>query len=414
MAAGLRMCSRLGHNPLMFTDLKIPAGRRPLTASESRIAAIAGTLFAVMILVAVFEEFSAARLGLIFIILFWAPLLVLHELGHALAARQLGWRVREIVIGFGRELWRWQCGTTLLRIKLLPLEGYVVPAPSDARQLRLKSALIYAAGPGAELLLLLLLLAAFGWDSVFGNATSAGQVALQSLAIAILLGAGFNLLPFRSDGGVSDGLGILSSPFLSEEAIQCRLLSYELRRMQELQDSGDTAAALELSTQCLQRFPGNITLQLAHAATLASHRQTNAARAYVRERLADENLQPAARRAWLLAQAQIELDAEEPSWLVLDLALQKALTDAPRAAGLLALKGAALVLRGRYDEGGQLLADAWRSNDGSASDAEMLVYLAIAAHRCGDQAAAGHFRESFDAINCSRRLADRLATLAPN
>jgi len=44
----------------MFTDLKIPAGRRPLTASESRIAAIAGTLFATMILVAVFEEYSAS------------------------------------------------------------------------------------------------------------------------------------------------------------------------------------------------------------------------------------------------------------------------------------------------------------------------------------------------------------------
>jgi len=214
--------------------------------------------------------------------------------------------------------------------------------------------------------------------------------------------------------GVSDGLGILSSPFLSEESIQCRLLSFELRRMQELQDSGDTAAALELSTQCLQRFRGNITLQLAHAATLASHRQTDAARAYVRERLADANLQPAARCAWLLAQAQIELDAEEPSWLVLDLALQKALTDTPRAAGLLALKGASLVLRGRNDEGGQLLADAWRSNDGSARDSEMLVYLAIAAHRSGDQASAEHFRASFAAINRSRRLAERLATLAPH
>ncbi|MDH4125182.1 MAG: site-2 protease family protein [Gammaproteobacteria bacterium] len=414
MAAGLRLYQRLGHNQIMFTDLKIPAGRRPLTISESRIAAIAGTLFALMILIAVFEEFSAPRLSLAFIILFWAPLLVLHELGHALAARLLGWQVREIVIGFGQELWRWQSGATQLRIKLLPLEGYVVPAPPDASRLRLKSALIYAAGPGAELLLLAFLLATFGPDTVFGDALGARQVAVQSLAIAILLGAGFNLLPFRTDGGVSDGLGILSSPFMSEQSIQLRLLSFELRQMQELRNSGDTLRALELSTQCLQRFPGNLALQLAHAAALAAHRQTDAARAYVREHLNDGNLQAAPRRAWLQTQAQIELDADEPSWLVLDLALQKALADAPQAAGLRALKGAALVMRGRHDEGGALLADAWRSNDGSASDAEMLAYLTIAAQRRGDRAAAEHFRSSFIAINRCRWLAERLATLAPN
>jgi hypothetical protein len=60
----------------MFTDLKIPAGRRPLTAAEARITAIVGTLFALMILAAVFEEYSAERLGIVFIIVFWAPMLL--------------------------------------------------------------------------------------------------------------------------------------------------------------------------------------------------------------------------------------------------------------------------------------------------------------------------------------------------
>jgi hypothetical protein len=38
----------------MFTDLQIPAGRRPMSRNEARISAIVGIAFAVMILAAVF------------------------------------------------------------------------------------------------------------------------------------------------------------------------------------------------------------------------------------------------------------------------------------------------------------------------------------------------------------------------
>ena len=92
----------------MFTDLQIPAGRRRLSQTEARISATVGILFTIMILLAIFEEYSAGRLSVILVLLFWIPMLVLHELGHAIAAHLLGWRVKEIVIGFGRELWQWQ------------------------------------------------------------------------------------------------------------------------------------------------------------------------------------------------------------------------------------------------------------------------------------------------------------------
>lgn len=396
----------------MFTDLKIPAGRRPLAAAEARIVAVVGAVFTLLILVAVFEDFSTPRLSIAFMVLFWAPMLLLHELGHALAARLLGWQVREIVIGFGRDLWQWQSGETRIRIKLAPLEGYVLPAPADARRVRLKSMLIYAAGPGAELLLLGLLLLLFGRDYVFGEAVSVGQVAIQSLAIVILLGAGFNLLPFRSEGAASDGLGIISSPFMSNDAIELRLLTFELREIRDLLDSGDAATALQAIAGCLRRFPDNLALQLAHAAALSTDRQCAAARDYVRLQLDRTDLSAAQRRAWLRQQAQVELDADEPSFLVLDLALQKLLADSPAAPELLALKGAALVLRGRCDDGGELLAEAWRRNDGSANDAEMLAYLAIAAFRKGELRAAEHFHASFAATNRSIWLAQRVARLA--
>lgn len=395
----------------MFTDLKIPAGRRPMSPAEARISALVGILFTIMILFSVFEEYSVQRLSVVLVLLFWVPMLVLHELGHAIAARLLGWRVREIVIGFGRDLWQWQSGETRIRVKLAPVEGYVLPAPRSARYIRTKSMLIYAAGPGAELLLLGILLQIFGWDFIFSASGELLQVILQSLAIAILLGAGFNLLPFSTDGAVSDGLGIISSPFLSDASIELRLLTFELREMQTMLDEGDASRAVLSAKEYLSRFPGNSALQHILVSALSAAGETEEAREYIRDKLSEASLPEASREAWLYQQARIELNADTPSWLVLDLALQSALARSPRDPGLLATKGAALILRGQTQQGGELLADVWRRNNGSVQDAELLAYLTIAAYKIGNLDVATEFGDAFKHCNRSIALADRVAQL---
>lgn len=381
-----------------------------MTQSEALISAVVGTLFSLMILAALLDEFDVRKLSVLFVILFWIPMLVVHELGHALMAKALGWRVREIVIGFGRDLAQWRIGETLVKIKLAPVEGYVLPAPTRPESVRLKSALIYAAGPGAELLVLALMVAAFGWDGVFGNATDIFPVAVQSLAIVILLGAGFNLLPFSTGGGVSDGLGILSSPFLSESAIELRLMAIELREIERSLRAGKPGDALEGLEQLQRRFPDNGLLKLVHTRALSADGQTDAARAAARSELDSPEIDDATKLAWLHIQARVELEAAEPDTLTMDLALQKALALAPNAPDLLATKGASLVRRGRTEDGGNLLADAWRRNDGSADSAELLAWLTIAAHRYRDPDATLHFKEAFDHTNKSvplRRLLER-------
>jgi hypothetical protein len=135
---------------------------------------------------------------------------------------------------------------------------------------------------------------------------------------------------------------------------------------------------------------------------------TEQAREIVRNKLANTELQKSQRQSWLYQQAQVELHAENPSWLVLDLALQKALAIAPRSSALLATKGAALVMRGQARDGGELLADAWRSNDGSVQDAELLAYLTIAAHKIGNADARRQFEEAFEQANRSSALAQRV------
>jgi hypothetical protein len=395
----------------MFTDLKIPAGRRPMSPAEARISAIVGIVFTIMILFAVFEDYSVQRLSVVLVLLFWVPMLVLHELGHAIVARLLGWRVREIVIGFGRDLWQWQIGETRIRVKLAPVEGYVLPAPKNARYVRAKSMLIYAAGPGAELLLLGILLQIFGWEFIFDGSGELLQVVLQSLAIAILLGAGFNLLPFSTDGAVSDGLGIISSPFLSDTSIELRLLTFELREMQAMLDAGDASQAVLSVKDYLGRFPSNSPLQHILVSALSTAGETEEARESIRDKLSDATLSEESREAWLYQQARIELDAETPSWLVLDLALQKALARSPRDSGLLATKGAALILRGQAKEGGEMLADVWRRNNGNVLDAEVLAYLTIAAYKVGNRDASAEFGDAFMHCNRSIALANRVRQL---
>lgn len=395
----------------MFTELRIAAGRRPLTDSEARISAIVGLVLTLMFLGAILDGYTPQKLSIVFFILFWVPMLVVHELGHAVAARLLGWRVREIVIGFGRTLWRWQYGETRIRVKLAPIEGYVLPAPSGRRHARAKSMLIYAAGPGAELAVLALLILAFGWDTVFNESDRVSMVALKTLAIVILVGAGFNLLPFRTEGAVSDGLGILSSPFLRDEAIEMRLLTFEMREIDKLLDKGRTGDAVELIRKLRKSFPANHWLDLALTTALAASGKVDDARQRARNKLAQGDLPDEVRRAWLKTQAEIELDCGEPDFLVLDLALQEALKLTPAAPDLLAIRGASWILRGRAEDGGNLLEQAWRRNDGSADDTMMLAFLTIAAHRVGARDSAAHFRAAFEQTNRSAALKQRVEAL---
>lgn len=388
----------------MFTDLQIPAGRRPMSQAEARISAAVGIAFAIMIMIAVFEEYSASRLSVVLVLVFWVPMLVLHELGHAIAAKALGWHVREIVIGFGRELWQWQIGETRVRVKLAPVEGYVLPMPTSARQMRLKSALIYAAGPGIELLLLAIMLLVLGGDYVFGGSNEIGQVAAQSLAIAILLGAGFNLLPFSTGGGVSDGLGILTSPFMSDAAIETRLLAVDIREISERLDAGRANEALHESKNLLDRFPNNAVLQDLHVVALSANQRDAEAREFVRGKLASSSLDDVQKVTWLNRQARVELHAAEPSSLVLDLAVQKVLSISAGDLVAQATKGAALIMRGQHAVGGDMLAEVWRRNDGQVRDAELLAYLAIAAFRTGNTDAHDRFRSAFEQVNRSSRL----------
>ncbi len=169
----------------------------------------------------VFTNYQPAKLSAFLVAAFWVPLLVLHESGHAVVAWFLGWRVGRVVIGMGPVISRFSVGRTPVEIRMAPVEGFVVPIPRNLLAVRLKNALIYFAGPGAELVVLAAVVGLVGPERLLTRSQEFSLLACQSLCVAILVGVAINLIPHwevRPDGGMvaNDGLGIIRSFLLPD------------------------------------------------------------------------------------------------------------------------------------------------------------------------------------------------------
>ena len=195
--------------------------REPTSRKEQIIILVVSAAFLFMMAMEIFSNYEPRKLGALFFVLFWIPLLYLHEFGHAMMAKILGWQVQRIVIGFGKVFTTLSLFGAPVEIRAVPLEGFVQIAPKTIQLARFKHALIYFAGPGIELLLFFIIALKFGSVSeLFTLSDHYSTIALQSLAYAALAGAIINLIPIgiiTKDGSTpNDGMGILLSLFATE------------------------------------------------------------------------------------------------------------------------------------------------------------------------------------------------------
>lgn len=91
-------------------------------------------------------------------------LVLLHEMGHLLAARALGIPIARFSVGFGPKIWGFRRGPTEYWLSAIPLGGYVLPDLEDPRsyfRIPLGKRILFAlAGPIANLLIPIPLFAA--------------------------------------------------------------------------------------------------------------------------------------------------------------------------------------------------------------------------------------------------------------
>lgn len=190
---------------------------RPLSRGERWTYVIFFVLLVGMLAAETFTNYQPVKLSILFFVLTWFPLLAIHELGHAAAARLCGWRVRKISLGMGRVVRRYAVGNTELVLRVIPIEGYVVPVPRDTRHVRFKSAFIYFAGCGMELLVLLAFALVIGPRTLVTRTDSIPIILIQTFGAAIALSLVSNLIPRSSQKRVgdewtaNDGLGIIRS-----------------------------------------------------------------------------------------------------------------------------------------------------------------------------------------------------------
>lgn len=192
--------------------------QNPRSRSEIITLLIFMGVFLLLMALEIFNNYTPTKLAALFFLLWWVPLVFVHECGHALMAKLFGWDIQRTVIGFGRVLYQGRLFNAPLELRLFPIEGFVQFEPrSNQADIGWKQALIYFAGPGIELLIFFLLLLLMGIENFFAIEDNYSKLALQALGFAALAGAIINLIPtgaITKEGETpNDGMGILISLF---------------------------------------------------------------------------------------------------------------------------------------------------------------------------------------------------------
>ncbi len=194
--------------------------KQPASKAEKIFILVISALFLFMMIMEIYTNFEPKKLGALLFVVFWIPLLFIHEFGHALMAKLLGWQVKKVVLGIGKIMMTSSLFNAPVEIRSIPLEGFVQIAPRNTKLARFKHALIYFAGPGIELFVFFAIVFWLGgFDQFFMVTNEYTRIALQSFAFAALAGAVLNLIPMgitTKDGSTpNDGMGILLCLFSS-------------------------------------------------------------------------------------------------------------------------------------------------------------------------------------------------------
>lgn len=151
---------------------------------------------------------------------------VFHELGHVLAAFVVRAKIFQVTIGLGRILYRRNFWGIEWQFCIIPICGFVIPSISSIIFYRTRSFLISLGGPLANCF----------WGAaamfVLWRTSSPWLAAMvRSFMIANIFTLGYGLWPqkvhFAGQNTSSDGLSLLTIPFMSKSKIKQEIGSFQ-------------------------------------------------------------------------------------------------------------------------------------------------------------------------------------------
>src|SRR5688500_15801406 len=142
-------------------------------------------------------------------------LIILHELGHFLAAKSMGIPIARFSVGLGPKIWAFKIGETEYWLSMIPCGGYVMPALKDEEafaKIPLMTRILFSlAGPAANILGAFLCLSLLNIVKLGFSVNSVIYLPLEQICqMAMQIGAAIPLL-FSQPENLSSIVGIVAA-----------------------------------------------------------------------------------------------------------------------------------------------------------------------------------------------------------
>lgn len=336
-----------------------------------------------------------------------------HELGHAIVGHWSGWRVFAVVIGIGKQIFKFRLWGVIFSFHLLPVAGVTRLAPVDARWFRVKCFFIFLAGCAVNAAIAIGILL-FWWDSWSGISFSGLPHAARLCVWVNLWIMAFNLWPQHSKitNLDTDGKQLLKTFSKKQENVDQLLAArFALEAMVRREEYKDPAGALDWCNQGLALFPHNVHLLNVSGILCLDQQDYRRARDIFLKLLPSE-VKPDGMRYLILNNiAYVDALIGDPELLPeADAHSKEAYGAAPWVPSITGTRGTVLVAMGQMEDGIKLLKESFEKAESSRSKAENACHLAIANVRIGNRDQAEKYLKLARELDSSCPLIERAHT----
>jgi hypothetical protein len=320
-----------------------------------------------------------------------------HELGHALAARGCGMHVFQVVVGVGKKLFECQIFGVLVEFRTIPYGGFTLALFAERERFRIREFAYALAGPMANLIVALVVLAIVGWDRIADfqphQKVSPWTLLFASNGLVFITNLIPRSFPTATGQMVSDGVHLLRAFAMKRDDLDQLRIAFYAAHATAARQRCEMKIAAEWTERGLREYPDDRTLLLHHGTNLIEAQRFADARALFQKLLQDCDADDIGFRALLMNDIACvdALIGGEELLRRADEYSDYALKVLPWMAGVKGTRGTVLVERGDLRDGIPLLEASLREAEEPWGRAQSACFLAIAEARRGNAEAAADY-----------------------